>query len=131
MLWKKDKNKEDKKPAKVEPTVKEQEKEVSAPGSTAKFLPTGHGILKGFYVSEKAAVLNALGQYTFKVFDNATKNEVKKQVEKSFEVKVKGVKMINLPRKTRNVGRHSGFKPGLKKAIVALKEGYVIEQVKL
>lgn len=88
------------------------------------------GVLKGFYVSEKASALGALNQYVFKAFGNTTKNEIKKQVEKSFDVKVKSVKIINLPRKARSVGRHSGFKPGFKKAVVALKEGYTIEQAK-
>ncbi|OGN02948.1 MAG: 50S ribosomal protein L23 [Candidatus Yanofskybacteria bacterium RIFCSPHIGHO2_01_FULL_42_12] len=86
--------------------------------------------MKGFYVSEKASVLNASNQYVFKVFDDTTKNEVKKQVEKSFGVKVKGVKMINLPKKKRSVGRHSGFKAGIKKAVVVLREGYAIDQAK-
>lgn len=133
MLWKKDKKQEKQKPAKIEPAVKEQEKDSTTDSRNvdmSKFRNFESGVLKGFYVSEKASVLNSMNQYVFKVFDNATKNEVKKQVEKSFEVKVKGIKMINLPRKTRNVGRHSGFKPGLKKAIVALKEGYSIDQAK-
>lgn len=98
--------------------------------SIPKVLPTEYGVLKGFYVSEKASWLNSFNQYVFKVFGNTTKNEIKKQVEKSFDVKVKDVKIINLPRKRRNVGRHSGFRPGFKKAIVVLKEGYVIEQAK-
>lgn len=124
------KNKKEKEGSvKIEPVVQEQEKDMPT-SSTTKFLPTSHGILKGFYVSEKASVLNSLNQYTFKVFDSVTKNEVKKQVEKNFEVRVKSVKAINLPRKTRNVGRHTGFKPGLKKVIVVLREGYVIEQNK-
>ena len=90
-----------------------------------------YGILKGFYVSEKATALNQFGQYVFKVFSDATKNEIRKQVEKNFNVKVKGVKIINLPRKSRTVGRHSGFKKGLKKAVVVLEKGYSIEQAKV
>src|SRR3989344_6553527 len=91
--------------AQESPTVEREAKKTSSFAA----LPTEYGVLKGFYVSEKASVLNALNQYVFKVFDNTTKNEVKKQVEKSFNVKVKGVKMINLPKKKKNVGRHSGF----------------------
>src|SRR3989338_1582115 len=62
-----------------------------------------------------------------KVFHDATKNEVKKQVENSFGVKVKGVKVINLPGKKRSVGRQAGFKPGFKKAVVVLEKGHSIE----
>lgn len=88
------------------------------------------GVLKSFYISEKSTMLNPFRQYVFKVFDNTTKNEIKKQVERSFDVKVKGVKIINLPKKKRNVGRHAGFKKGFKKAIVVLEKGYNIEQTK-
>lgn len=100
------------------------EKKVSA---TPKALPKEYGVLKGFYVSEKAASLNVFNQYVFKIFKGVNKNEVRKQVEKSFDVKVKGVKIINLPRKKRRIGRHSGFKSGIKKAIVILKKGDSIE----
>lgn len=113
-------------PAEFKNVGTEEQSAASAP----KILPKEYGVLKGFYISEKATVLNSFNQYVFKVFDNATKNEVKKQIEKNFSVKIKGVKMINLPRKSRTIGRHSGFKRGFKKAIVALEEGYSIEQAK-
>ena len=101
------------------------------PASTASTALLGeHGVLKGFYVSEKASGLVSFNQYVFKVFDSATKNEVKKQVERSFGVKVKGVKVVNLPRKSRTVGRHKGFKQGVKKAIVVLEKGYTIDSAK-
>ena len=92
-----------------------------------KVLPKEYGVLKGFYISEKASGLASFNQYVFKVFDGVTKNEIKKQVENSFSVKVKGVKIINLPRKRRSVGRHVGFKSGFKKAIVVLEKGHSIE----
>lgn len=95
--------------------------------AATQVLPKEYGILKGFYISEKASSLSSSNQYVFKVFDTATKNEVKKQVEKSFNVKIKGVKVINLPRKSRTIGRHAGFKKGFKKAIVALEKGQSIE----
>jgi len=132
MFWKKDKkiNKE-----KKTETTPVEFKSVGAGKEKPEIAPSvlpaaGYGVLKGFYISEKASGLNAFNQYVFKVFDNTTKNEVKKQVEKSYGVKVKGVKMINLPRKTRTVGRHAGFKKGFKKAIVVLQKGYTIEQAK-
>lgn len=87
-------------------------------------------ILESFYISEKASLLLGMNQYVFRVTPAATKNEVAKKVEKLFDVKVKDVKIINLPSKVRNVGRHTGTKPGFKKAIVVLKEGYTIEQAK-
>jgi large subunit ribosomal protein L23 len=87
-------------------------------------------ILRSFYVSEKSSSLGMLNQYVFKVFDVANKSEIKKQVEKMFKVKVKAVKVMNSPGKRRDSGRHPGFKPGYKKAIVVLEEGNVISQVK-
>jgi large subunit ribosomal protein L23 len=42
-------------------------------------------------------------------------------------VRVLGVRTLNLPRKTRRVGRFAGRKPAWKKAIVKLAEGQSIE----
>lgn len=84
--------------------------------------------LKGFYISEKASISASKGQYVFKVSKTATKNEVKKQVEKDYGVKVKAVRMTNLPKKTRQVGRYVGTTSGVRKAIVVLEEGQTIEQ---
>lgn len=145
MFWEKSKKiKEDnKKPEEFGSVdVKKDDEANSRHVDMSKFLNFEPGVLKGFYISEKVSTLNSFNQtktsqrrgpssrYIFKVFNNVTKSEIKKQVEKSFDVKVKNVKTINLPRKARTVGRHSGFKTGLKKAIVVLKEGYVIEQAK-
>lgn len=135
-FWKKDKKekkeKKDKKtgttPAEFKSVDAVETKKEETTGTQA--LPKEFGVLKGFYVSEKATMLIPFNQYVFKVFDNATKNEIKKQVEKSFNVKVGGVRTVNLSRKTRNLGRHTGYKKGFKKAIVALKEGYSIDQAK-
>ncbi len=129
MFWKKDKKGEAKK---ADAEEKESfPKEVGADResivSAPKVLPKEFGVLKGFYVSEKATTLNASNQYVFKVFSYVTKNEVKKQIQKSFDVRVKEIKIINMPRKKRNVGRHSGFKSGFKKAIVVLEKGHSIE----
>lgn len=87
-------------------------------------------VLKGFYVSEKASFLNSANQYVFKVYDDANKAQIKKQIQKVFDVKVRNVKVINTRRKRRDLGRHPGFKPGYKKAIVRLEEGYSIDQAK-
>jgi len=127
MFWKKDKKEEKGDTPEVGDFNVVEKKESSRAPQT---LPREHGVLKGFYTSEKSSALNSLNQYVFKVFDGVTKNEVKKQVAKSFGVKVKGVKMINLPKKKRSVGHHSGFKKGFKKAIVVLEKGYSIDSAK-
>jgi len=89
-----------------------------------------HKILRSFYVSEKASTGISMNQYVFRVFKRANKSEVKKEVAKLFNVKVKQVKMLNMPEKRRDLGKHPGFKSGFKKAIVVLEEGYAIGQAK-
>jgi len=87
-------------------------------------------VLKNFYVSEKASLLNGFNQYVFKVFRSANKSQIRKQVEKIFNVKIKSVKVLNMPRKRRDLGRHTGFKSEFKKAIVVLEKGHSIDQAK-
>lgn len=98
-----------------------------APKNTNVTIPAMIGsVLKSFYVSEKAARLMEVNQYTFNVVPSANKHEVKKQVEKMFNVHVTKVAMLNMPKKSRNVGRFMGFKSGFKKAIVTLQKGDTI-----
>ncbi|MEK7121358.1 MAG: 50S ribosomal protein L23 [Patescibacteria group bacterium] len=130
------KKEDEKKEKKAKPMPKEEfaasEKETE---EKATFLPTGtsedaYKILKNFYVSEKASLLNGFNQYVFKVFNNANKTQIRKQVGKLFNVKVKSVKVLNMPRKRRDLGKHPGFRSEFKKAIVVLEKGQTIEQAK-
>ena len=117
------------KPTKKEEVVVEKEKT-----SNSALPMTGNGeayrVLKGFYISEKAGLLNSFSQYVFKVFNDANKSQIKNQVEKLFNVKVKKVKILIMPKKRRDTGRHPGFKSEFKKAIVVLEKGQTIEQAK-
>ena len=104
---------------------------------TAPMLPAGQAgnaeayrVLKNFYISEKSSLLNGFNQYVFKVFRSANKSQIRKQVEKIFNVKVTSVKVLNMPRKRRDLGKHSGFRSEFKKAIVVLEKGQTIEQAK-
>ena len=87
-------------------------------------------VLRGFYVSEKASMGMTDNQYMFRVFNNANKSEIKKEVAKLFNVKVKSVKVLNMPEKRRDFGKHPGSRSGFKKAIVILEEGFTIGQAK-
>ena len=120
-LFSKKQNKEEEK------NIPAKETEVTAPSS---FVPVQESVITGFYVSEKAGLLNSLGQYVFKVSDNANKSQLARQVEKMFSVKVKSVKMMNTKKKRRDIGKYTGFKPGFKKAVVVLEKGHSIEQAK-
>lgn len=128
-LFKKDK-KEDKKKEKPEMVGKVKVAEEVLKDISGNWSAGDSQVLKGFYVSEKASFLNAANQYVFKVYDEANKTQVKKQVQKVFDVKVRDVKIINARQKRRDMGKHPGFKPGYKKAIVRLEEGYSIDQAK-
>ena len=59
----------------------------------------------------------------FEVHRDASKQEIKKAVEKLFSVKVEDVRVANAPGKLRRQGRHQGHRPDWKKAYVLLKEG--------
>ena len=133
----KDKDKEPKKETKAVETVEtpsENSEEVAMASLSADELAKAgagtHKILKGFYVSEKSSMGYNDGQYTFRVSPHANKSEVKKEVSKLFNVKIKNVKIMNMPEKRRDFGKHPGARSGFKKAIVVLEEGYTIGQAK-
>lgn len=102
---------------------------VSEPASMP-VAPTSSVILLHSYVSEKAARLENLNQYVFKVSKKANKPEVKKAVQNHYKVTVTDVRMVNMPTKTRTVGRHIGTRSGFRKAIVTLAEGDSINSAK-
>ena len=60
-------------------------------------------------------------KYTFKVASDATKPEIAKAVEEMFKVEVESVNTINMKRKPKRLGVHSGYTAAWKKAIVTLK----------
>ena len=79
------------------------------------------------HITEKTTDLEKKNQYVFKVFPKANKTEIKKAIEDLYKVEVLGVKIINVLKKRRRLGRISGWKKGYKKAIVKIKEGQKIE----
>jgi len=123
------KDKEEKKLPKSEVEIENKDQEAAFEATTS-FTPVQESVITGFYISEKAGLLNNFNQYVFKVSNNANKSQLTKQVEKMFNVKVKDIKILNTPGKRRDIGKYSGFKPGFKKAIVILKKGYTIEQAR-
>ena len=60
-------------------------------------------------------------KYTFEVRRDATKPEIAKAVEEMFKVEVLSVNTINMKRKPKRLGVHSGYTAAWKKAIVTLK----------
>lgn len=79
------------------------------------------------HITEKAHDLTKYRQYIFNVKAQANKNEIKKAIEAIYNVKVEKVRTIIIHTKARRLGKVKGTKAGYKKAIVTLKEGYVLE----
>jgi large subunit ribosomal protein L23 len=88
-----------------------------------------HRVISNLYVSEKSSMLSQMNQYVFKVKDSANKSEIRKHIEALYKVKVKDVKVLNMPEKRRDLGKRPGVKSGYRKAIVILEKGQTIEQV--
>lgn len=84
-------------------------------------------VLEGPHISEKAALLNQQNQYVFRVSRDATKLEVRKAVEKLFEVEVEKVQLLNTPGKSKGFRMIAGRRPGWKKAYVRLAEGQSLD----
>ena len=83
-------------------------------------------------ISEKAETISENhGHYTFMVNKKANKVEIKKEIERVYNVDVKSVNTMIMPSKTKrrntkngvNIGKVSGFK----KAIVTLSDGEEID----
>lgn len=85
-------------------------------------------VIKMPLVTEKGTIAQQFAnQYFFAVDPRATKRDISEAVAGIFKVKVKGVRTMNLPGKTKRVGRNVGTTPDWKKAIVTLKKGERIE----
>ena len=81
-------------------------------------------VLLGPHISEKATVLaDSKKQFIFKVATDATKLEIKKAVEALFNVKVAGVRTVNVQGKTKRTMRGLGKRNDWKKAYIALQPG--------
>lgn len=82
-------------------------------------------------LTEKNTKLQEQRQYVFEIALRSNKIEVKKEVEKRFNVKVKSVRTAVMKGKvigslTRR-GRFEGRRPDRKKAIITLMDGYTID----
>ena len=122
------KKQDNKKEVKTEkqPVVKEEKQEKKASSNLPiANEPFAYQIIKEPRITEKAGLMMDFNKYMFKVFPEANKIQIKKAVEKLYNVKVKNVNIINVVGKQRRIGRFEGWKSGYKKAIVTLKEGKI------
>jgi len=80
-------------------------------------------------ITEKtSSQTNMFNSYTFRVSLNANKVEIRKAIEKIFNVNVISVNTIKQRGKVKRMGRYSGKRADWKKAIVKLKPGDTIAE---
>ena len=78
-------------------------------------------------VTEKSTYLSEFNKVVFKVHVNASKDSIKRSVEKLFKVNVVKINTVFLKGKTKFVRGRKTFKSGYKKAIITLKKGQSID----
>ena len=84
-------------------------------------------VLLGPIVTAKATSLSEHGQIVFKVRIDATKVQIRRAVERLFDVKVTGVNTIRVTGKTKLFRQTLGRRSNYKKAVVTLAEGQNID----
>ncbi len=94
---------------------------------TKSFKTRLEDVIRQPIITEKATNAIDLNQYTFEVDHRAAKPDIKAAVESLFNVKVIGINTMNPPRRSRRVGKFSGKRSQIKKAIVRLAEGDKIQ----
>ena len=83
--------------------------------------------IKSPIITEKATNLSDQNKVVFKVHNNASKESIKKNIEKIFKVSVLKVNTISKRSKTKIVRGKIGKKRGYKKAVITLKKGQSID----
>lgn len=88
----------------------------------------GQDILIRPVLTEKMSMLQETQRkFAFIVHPEANKIDIKKAIEKRFNVKVEKVAISNFQGKVKRLGRFVGKRPDFKKAIVTLRQGFTIE----
>ena len=84
-------------------------------------------VLLGPHITEKASMAAENNQVCFKVAADASKPEIKKAVEKLFNVTVEAVQTVNIKGKTKFTKNGLGKRKDIRKAYVKLAEGQDID----
>ncbi len=84
-------------------------------------------IIRSPVITEKATLGSEHGQVTFRVALDASKPEIKAAVEQLFNVQVKAVNTLILKGKTKRFRGVPGRRSDVKKAVVSLAEGQMID----
>ncbi len=84
-------------------------------------------VLRPLMTEKGTKIQEIANQFFFEVRRDANKTEIKRAVEKLFQVKVTGVNTLIVPGETKRRGLHRYKTKSYKKAIVTLREGDSIE----
>jgi len=89
-----------------------------------------HTVIHSQIVSEKGTdITEKNNQYLFRVASDANRIEVKKAVEKIFNVKVKSVQIMNRKGKVKKRGLIVGRTSSSRRAVVRLEAGQTINLI--
>jgi large subunit ribosomal protein L23 len=89
---------------------------------------TSYEILKRPLITEKSTIQKeAQNQLTFEVARKSNKVEIRRAVEKVFNVHVVGVRTMQMKGKAKRFGRTMGRRRHWKKAVVTLAKGEHVE----
>ncbi len=83
-------------------------------------MKTAHDIIIRPIITEESMSMSANKRYVFEVMKSATKPEIAHAIEELFKVDVKCVNTVNMKKKPKRLGVHSGYTSAWKKAIVTL-----------
>lgn len=87
-----------------------------------------YDIIRKPLITEKSTLQKEdLQQLTFEVDTAANRIEIRRAVEKIFNVRVTGVRTVNVKGKPKRMGRYFGKRKDRKKAIITLAHGDTIE----
>ena len=84
-------------------------------------------ILQPLLTEKSTKMTEETNTVAFKVSLRTNKIEIKKAVQKMFDVHVRDVRTMIVRGKTKRMGRFEGKRPNWKKALVTLKEGETID----
>ena len=90
-------------------------------------LARSYDIIRSPVITEKSTQGSMYNQVTFRVDRRATKPQIKQAVEELFKVKVTAVNTLNQQGKVKRFRGRTGRRNAVKKAIVTLAEGHVID----
>lgn len=91
-----------------------------------------YDILDRPVITERATILSEdpkEPQYLFKVHVDANKIEIRRAIEKAFNVKVRSINTVMVKGKVKRQGRTQGKRSDWKKAFVVLEPGQKLELI--